>query len=72
MGLIMEKLNISFIGSYFSREDAENVREKIFKSLESQIISEGLHILEDEIKFINHQYVVRILLGQAQKELEFD
>lgn len=64
--------NIIFTESYLSKDAAEEARESFLDSYLDDVLNGELFLTEDEVKYINYHYVVRIMLSSKQMELPLE
>ena len=64
--------SIIFTEAYLNREWAEDARENFLERYLDDLLDQNLFLVEDDIKYINYQYVVRILLANKQMELPLE
>lgn len=61
-----------YTNAFLNRQDAEHAREEFLKEYEMDIVYGKLVLAEDEIKYLNNHYVVRIMVRSPQLEMDFE
>lgn len=61
-----------YTDAFLNRQDAANAREDFLKDYEMDIVQGKMILQEDEIKYLNEHYVVRIMVQSPQLEMDFE
>lgn len=62
---------VIYTEAFLNREDAEIARDLFLEEYLDDISTNELYLNEDEVKFINAHYVVRIMIGSKQQDFGF-
>ncbi len=66
------QVRIAYMGSFLSNLEADRYREEFYAEFQDAIDDGNLVIINDEIRFINLHWVVRIMAENAQITMEIE
>lgn len=66
------QVRIAYMGSFLSNLEADRYREEFYAEFQDAIDEGLLVVLNDEIRFINLHWVVRIMAENAQITMELE
>lgn len=67
-----QQVRIAFMGSFLGNDEASNYRDEFFDYFGQDVKDGNLILLEDNIRFINNHWVVRILAENSQTTMELE
>lgn len=66
------QVRIAYMGSFLSNLEADRYREEFYEEFQDDIDDGYIVVINDEIRFINLHWVVRIMAENAQITMEIE